>query len=165
MRCPKQLYPLPSPDSDGAGFPFADTIHRNDCRLVERRRKKGRGRVSLVVAGKRDAFLKLTSQSFANFPRQVELRLQPPRNALQERANPDRRRRQVRLDEPIKLQERLFIENHVSEVARRNPALAQAILHCFPRESLIVFRSRKSLLLRRRHDLAATNQRSRTVVV
>ena len=123
---------LPRPNADRRGRPLADAVHREDHRLVERRRKERAGRVALVMLGE---------QQLA-FPIEVRDRTRAARRAAAasgtaspssraaspcERSGSPGRKREIGLEQPLELEERLVVEGDVVDLAERDAALAQAI--------------------------------------
>src|SRR5262245_31156032 len=107
--------------SIGSSRPLPDAVERQDGCLFIWRREKGAGGVRLVVVGENVATLVLMLEPTIHFPWQVELLAEPERHGLQERLEADRHIREVGLDQPLELDQRLVIERNEIELGRGDP--------------------------------------------
>src|SRR5437667_11037595 len=89
----------------------------------------------------------------------------PQRNGPQKRLQPARGVGKITVQDAVKLEERLFVERDVVQVADFDSAFAQAVFDGLRREIRVVFLARETLLLRRRDDSAVPHQTRRAVVV
>src|SRR6266536_1447818 len=94
-----------------------------------------------------------------------ELLREPCLHRAQE--HPPRARKAVHLreEEPLELQQRLFVEDGVIESFWRDPSFLQTICDRVHREAAVVLAPREALLLRRGDDLAIADQTRGGVVV
>ena len=152
-------------DADRGRRPLADAVHRHDRRVLERRRVERRGGVALVVLGEDVAVLRPRAEAAAQLAAHVQLLAEPDRHRLGERPQADRREREVGLEQPVELQDRLVIEGDEVEVARRDACRAQAVVDGPGREVGVVLLAGEALLLRRGDDLPVPQQGGGGVVV
>ncbi len=78
---------------------------------------------------------------------------------------PARRARDVGLEQPLELDERLLVEADVIDLRRRDAGFAQAVLDRLRRKRRVVLLAREALLLRRRDDAAVLDQAGGRIVV
>jgi hypothetical protein len=104
--------------------------------------KQDRGKGWLFNAGKRGKF-------FAQHRFQEELFLEPDRQGGDKRPPAARRKREIRLQEPLELHERFIVKDNRAEVLDRTVRLAQTVTYSITREAWVVFFPRKPLFLRR----------------
>jgi hypothetical protein len=89
----------------------------------------------------------------------------PQRQRHGEAAVTARRKREIRLQQPLELQERLLVEDHVIDVGCPEARVLQAEPDSLRREARIVAPPGESLLLRGGHDATVDDERGGTVVV
>ena len=109
--------------------------------------------------------LTLETDLLLDHVRHPELFLQPKGHRLEERPDPRRRKRQVRLQETFELEPGLVVEGYPFEIAWTDASRLQAVLHGSPREAMIVLLSTEALLLGSGNDLTVTNQASGRIVI
>ena len=141
-------------DPDARRRPFADTVHRHDGRFLERRREERRGRVALVVFREDVRAFRLAAERLRQSAWSVQLLTEPHRQELGERLDALRRVRQVRLHEPIELQDRFVIERDVVELVGRDPRALEAVLRRVVRERSVVLLAGETFFLSGSYDLA-----------
>src|SRR5262249_39844526 len=144
---------LPQPGRGGG--PLAHPIHTQDCSRAEGGREERGGRVGLMVFGKQNRGegglfnAGKRGQFFAQHGFQEQLLLQPDRQGGDKRPSATRRKREIRLQEPLELHEGFVIEDNVAEVLDSTVRLAETVMYSMAREARVVFFPRKSLFLRR----------------
>src|SRR5438445_8707301 len=100
-------------DAVGRRAPFADTVERQDGRLLERAGEEGAGGVTLVMVQEQQTRLAGTAELAANTAAQVQLFLEPQRHGHPEASEATGHIRQVGLQKAFELGERLFVEGNV----------------------------------------------------
>ena len=119
-------------EADRGRRPLPHAVHREDGRLLERRRVERRRRVRLVVLGEEDPARE--AQLLADALGHPEPVRHPERHRLQERGEAARRVLEIRLEEPLELQERLVVEGDVVERSAVEPARREAVARRVVRE-------------------------------
>src|SRR5712691_25302 len=157
-------------DPDACRRPLTNTVHRQDQRLVERRRIKSAGRMAAVMLGEQQLVLPVEAGRPGLQPlgQQVLLEqfpLEPQRQSHAERGEPARREGEIGLEQPFELYKRLLVENDVVEVIERQASLVETIGDGILGIARILLFAGKALLLRGRDDMAVLDQRRRTVMV
>jgi hypothetical protein len=94
-----------------------------------------------------------------------QLFLEPERHRFAERREAAWRERQIGLEQALELEEGLFVEDDVIDVFQADPPLVQTRGDRAMRERGIVLYTGKSLLLRRRENITADDQRGRAVMI
>ncbi len=151
------------PDTERCGCPLAHSIHGENRGILERRREERAGRMRFVVLGIED--LAAVAEPVTDLPVHVQLVLDPQRARLQERAESAGCDVQIRLEYPLKLQQRLVVEADKGELVGLEAPLLQTVARRVDREGGVTLLARESFLLRRRDDLAVTQQTGRAIVV
>ena len=126
------LQMIAAPEADRRGRPLANSVHGEDHRLVEQRRKERGCRVALVVFREQElAFpIKVGIECAQLVAQQLlleQLLFQPERDRHAKGAKALGRKRQIGFEQPLKLEERLVVKCDVVDLAKRDAALAQAI--------------------------------------
>src|SRR5438105_1570012 len=96
---------------------------------------------------------------------QEEFFAKPHRHCHAERLEAARRERQIRLEEPLELEQRFVVERDVIDVVERISRGAQAISDGVLRKSRIVLLARESLFLRGGDNGAVIDKRGSAVVI
>ena len=104
-------------------------------------------------------------QALPQQPLLEQLFLQPERDRQPERTEAARRERQIGLEQPLELDERLFVEHHVVEIGRFHAGLIEAIADRGRRKPRVVLDAGEALLLRGGDDAAVDDQRRGAVVI
>jgi len=151
------------PETELNTLPHA--VERQNGRLVVRRREERARRVRFVVFREDVSTAILASQGLVHDPRQEQLLPHPQRHAHQEELESTRRVRDVGLQQPLELQERLVVERHVVDLLGGDARLAQAVFDRMRRESMVVLLACEAFLLRRGDDHAVANQRGGAIVI
>lgn len=94
-----------------------------------------------------------------------QLFLEPQRHCRSKAAEPARSEGEIGLDQPLELEERLFVEDDAVELRGRDARFAQAISDCVGREAGVVLAPREALLLRGRDDPAVLDKAGGAVVI
>ena len=150
--------------AEAGGGPLAHAVHGEDGRLLERRDEEaGRG-MAHVVLGEQDRPL-VGPQRLPDRRRHEELLLDPDRHRLAERPERPRKRRDVRGEHPLELQERLVVEADGVELLGTDAGLAQDVLDGVGGEVRVVLLAREALFLAGGHDGAVLQEGGRGVVV
>ena len=89
----------------------------------------------------------------------------PERQDLEERAEARRGVGEVRLEDPLELQQGFVVEGDVVEIAGRQSRLGEAVVDRVRREAVVVLLSAEAFLLRSGNDLPVDEQRRRGVVI
>src|SRR5688500_6334269 len=105
----EELQLVAASNAIGGGGPFADTIHGEDRRFLERAGEEGARRVRLVMLGVEKVPLE-PAECVTKLPVGEELFLYPQRSSLEERAESARCDTEISLENPLELEERLVIE-------------------------------------------------------
>src|SRR5688572_8375913 len=108
----------------------------------------------LMVLDEHDSLAIAIGQAFADLARQVQLLLQPDWHRPNERAKSSRREREIRLQQPLELQQRLVVETDEVELFRLKAGLSQAKVDGVFWETIVVLLTSKTLLLGRRDNVA-----------
>ncbi len=150
--------------------PLADAIHGENQRLLERRRIECRRAVALMMLGKQQPLLPVVAgldrlELVGQEHLLEQLFLEPHRQRHAERLEAARREREVGLEQPLELQERLVVEYDVVDGVELDAGLGEAIVHGVLRIARVMLLAGEALLLRRRDDLAVLDQRGCAVVV
>src|SRR5262245_36961939 len=117
------------PDTEGGGAPFADAVQREDGRLLEGAGEERARSVALVVVREDDGRFQTTAKRLSNRARNVQLLLEPHGQGHREAAEADRRVREIRLEEPLKLAKRLLVKGHMVDLSCGQAGFAQTILN------------------------------------
>src|SRR5215468_8760763 len=94
-----------------------------------------------------------------------ELLLDPERHGHRERGEPAGSEGEVRLEEPLELEERLVVEDDMVHLVEGEAALGEAILDGAPGKPRVVLPATEPLLLCRGHDSAVLHEGRGAVVV
>ena len=113
----RQLDRVAAADADRGRRPLADAVERQDGGLVERAREERAGGMALVVIREDDRRLDACAQALPDDRGQMQLLLQPDRHRHAEALEARRREREVGLEQPLELAQRLFVERDVVEIA------------------------------------------------
>jgi hypothetical protein len=162
----QELETAPLPDADRRGRPLADPVHREDGRLRERRGVEGARRVGLVVLGEVDPLRLGKTAARERLPDpglDPELLAHPQGQGPQEGPQPRGGDREVGLEDPMELQDRLVVEGH--RIRRAAPRLGQAVADGIDREVLVVLHAGEALLLRGGDELPLVDDAGGRVVV
>ncbi len=158
-------------DGERRRRPLAHAVHGEDGGARERRREEGAGRVAQVVFTEEQfrivAELRVDLAQLAEEVRLEEQFLaQPHRHGQPERPEASWREREIRLEQPLELHERLLVEHDAIDVAQRDGCLGEARLDAPAREARVVPDAAEALLLRGgEHFGAADKSRGAVVVV
>ena len=117
----------------------------------------------LVVLGKED--LPVIAEGAGDVVLLEELLFDPERPRLQERAVAARRDGQVRLEDPLELEEGLVVEADDVDVLNGDAGVFQAEVDGTGREGRIALHAREALFLACRDDFAVPEESGGTVVV
>ncbi len=147
-------------DADRRGGPFADAVDRHHRRFFERRRIERRRRVRLVMFAEQD-LAGVALEMAGDLVRQPQLAAKPQRHRHDVGAQAARRGSDVGLQQPLELQQRLFIKTDEIELPGGNASLAQAIRHRVRGKRRIVLLAGEALFLRRGHDASILDQTCR----
>src|SRR5579871_1267283 len=161
---------IPAPQRHGRSRPFPDAIHRQDQRILKRRRIKRARRMTHMMLGEKQLLLPVESrtQPLQLFMQQrflKQLLADPQRHCHLERSQSAWRIGEIRFEQPLELQERLVVKNNKIDIAERAAGLYQAILGRVRWKSGIVLLAREALLLRGRDNFAIAHQRRGAVVI
>src|SRR6267378_6206235 len=161
---------VPLPDRGGGRRPFPYAVHREYHSLIKRRRKERARRVAEMVLA--EEHLLVPAIAPVDFPQfvlqqafQEELFSQPQGNRHAKRLEPAWCKRQIRLDQPLKLQERLVVKDDAIHAAQPGAALGQAVADSVGGKPGIVLLTREAFLLRRSNDLTVLDQCRSAVMV
>src|SRR3984957_3642980 len=106
-------------DPRRSGGPFADTVHGEHGRIVERRGIKRRGRMAqMMLAEQQPTLVEIAGEFPELVAQQVLLKqflAQPERDRHLERAKSARRHRDIGFQQPLEFEERLVIEHDMVE--------------------------------------------------
>ena len=162
-------------DAGGGGCPFADTVERQNRRLLERRGIKSAGGVRDVVLGEQqplvpvEIFLAEIAQQRPEIVLQQvlleQLLAQPHRHGLGEGREAFRRESEIGFKQPFELQERLVVEHHIIDVLKAGAALPQDEIDGVAGKAWIVLLAGEALLLGRRDDITILDQRRGAIMV
>ena len=161
--------PVAGTGAEGRGGPFADAVHGEHRRFLERGREKGRCRVREVVLGEQQALrreigidaLKLTRQELAL----EQLLLQPHRQRDAEGGETAGREREVGLEQPLEFEERLVVEHHVVELGQPAAGLGHTIGDRARGKAGVVLLAGEALLLGGRNDAPVNHDGGSAVVI
>ena len=150
--------------------PFADPVHGEYGSALKGRGIKRARRVAEMVLGEDEALLPVDAalqilQLLQDRAALEELVLHPHGKRGAEGGEAFRREREIGLEQPLELEERLVVERDVVDFRGPRAGGLQARLDGVMREARVVLLAREALLLRRRRDLAVDDQRRRGVVV
>src|ERR1051325_5223858 len=98
------------------------------------------------MTSKRNALLVTAIECFANLTRKMKLGLEPERHRHQERLKSRRCERYICLQQAVKFQERLVVENHIVELFRSELAFLETVIHGVLGEFVIVLDPGKTFL-------------------
>src|SRR5690606_25155013 len=98
-------------------------------------------------------------------PAHEELLFQPNGHAHGEQLEPGRPMSDVRRQEPIELQDRLFIKDHQIEIVCADPAFCEAVLDRFGWEARVVLLPSESFFLRGCYDVTIAHQTRCAIVI
>ncbi len=161
----EQADAVPLANADRRRAPLAHPVEGDDRRLVEGAGEERAGGMAFMVVGEDQPCPGRPTDSLPQGPPHVQLLLEPDRHGQPEAPKPARRVRQIGLDQPLELGQRLVVERDVVEVQGIQAPLFQAVGDRLPRHRGIVLLPREPLLLRRGHDPAVDDQRGGAVVV
>ena len=170
MQLFAHLQVVAAPEADRRGRPFADPVHGEDDRLLERRRKEGGRGVALVVLREQKLALpievgieraKLVAQELLL----EQLLLQPQRDRHAEGAEAPGSECEIGFEQPFELEERLVVERDMIDVGEADAGLGQAIGDGVMRETGIVLLAGEALLLGGGDDLSVDDQCRGAIVV
>src|SRR5262245_35350333 len=116
LQLSRERKSIPSPRARRRRAPLANAVERKDRRLVKWTRKERTGRVTLVMIDKRQRRAHLLAERVTDHRRQPRLVLEPHRHGHRKTAEACRRKREIRLEQPLELLQRLFIEDDVVEI-------------------------------------------------
>src|SRR2546425_5416987 len=160
----------PLPDRSRRRRPFPHPVHGKHHGFFKWRRKERARRVAEMVLAEEQ--LLVPAVAALEFPQSVlqqafteELSPQPQGHRHAKRLEPAWRKRQIRLDQPLKLQERLVVEDDAIHAAQPGAALGQAVADRVGGKPGIVLLAREAFLLRRSNDLAVLDQCRSAVMV
>jgi hypothetical protein len=120
--------------------------------------------VSLVVLGVQQ-LSRVSPEAGTNFALGVEALPHPQWSGMAEGAQSPRGDFEISLDEPLELQQRLFVEDDGVELRCRDASLGKAVPGRLTRKSFLSLHAGKTLFLGRRHDPFAGEQARRAVVI
>ena len=115
----RQLDAVAASRAVGRRGPLADAVHRQDRRLLERRREERAGGVGFVMLREDDRLAVAPAQPTRDLARQAELLARPGGSEPDELPEPARRVGEVGFQQAVELQERLLVEADGIEVFRR----------------------------------------------
>ena len=107
-----QLDPVPFSSPPGGRTPFADAIQCEECRFRKRTGKESTGGMALMMFCKNQFCLLRVRQRLSDGAVDVKFIFQPDGNCHHETAKARRRECQIRLKQPLKLYQRLFVKNN-----------------------------------------------------
>src|SRR5262245_42813036 len=150
--------------------PLPHPVDREHDRLFERRGKERAGRVAEMVLGEQQPF---PDPSVGSCPPELidqhflleQPLLEPEWHRFAERQEAARCERQIGLEQALELEKGFFVEDDVIDILQADLALVQTRPNRLMRERGIVLYTGEALLLRRRDDIAADDQRSRAVMI
>ena len=150
--------------------PLADPVHCQDCGLLERRGKKSRGCMALVMLGEKQLALpvevrRVFFQLIAQELLLEQLFAEPKRDGHAKRTKSPRREDEIGLQQSLELEEWLIVEDDVIDRIERGRGRIQAIGERLVRKAGIVFLAREPFFLRRCDDTAVLDDRGRAVVI
>ena len=117
------------------------------------------------MLGENETSLITITQPRSNLPRHIQLLLQPDGHGFAKRPISCRSIRQIRLQQPFKLSQRLVVKSDVVNLLRRDTCLRQAIVDSLLRETLIMLFASKPFLLRSGDQLPINNQSGGRIMV
>src|SRR3989338_6277263 len=145
------------------GRPFADSVCRQNGRMIERGRKKGGSSVRLVML--REDHLTFIIEFFSDDVRNPKPVFNPKRDRPDKRGKTERRISHVSLENTLILDKRFLIKSDKIKILYRNTPCFQAEMNGLMGKFKIMFFSCKSLLLGRGHDFSLLDQAGCRVMV
>ena len=150
--------------------PFADAVHGEHHRILERRGIERARRVAHVMLGEQEPVRAVEIRIDVLEPAQQHVLLEqlfpdPDRDRHRERSEAARREAEIGFEQPLEFQERLLVEHDIIDVLERDTGLFEAIANRVDRKARVVLLAREALFLRRRDDLAVDQQRRGAVVI
>ena len=164
MQFLEQFDPVSRSDPDARRGPLPHPVHRQDRRLLKRRREKSAGRMGLVMT-RINKRLGKSGQFFPHPLGKKKFILQPDRYRPKKGGEAGRGQRKVGFQQTIKLPDWFFVKDHEVEVLNADACLPQAILRGFCRKSLIMLLAGKPFFLGCRDNLAIHHQGSGGIMV
>jgi len=104
-------------------------------------------------------------EGLVHFAGQVQLLPQPDRHTLEKLPESPGGVANIGFQQTFEFQQRLFIKDHVIDIANRNTAPFQTGCDGAGRKPLVVFFAGKPFFLRGGNNFTVADQRSRTVVI
>ena len=163
MQLLYQLEIVAAAAADRGRGPFSYAVDGQDGGVLERGGEERARGMGFVVLGVQQFTVVL--QGAPDLAIEEQLFLDPERARHAELGEASRRHTEVRLEDPLELEQRLVVEADVREIADRNGARREAVADCMDRKRRIPLFPRKPLLLGRRHDLAVAQQAGGAVVI
>ena len=159
----------PVADRERGGGPLAHAVHGQHRGALERRGIERARRVAQVVLGEDQLRLPVLVAQLLQLLEDggalEQLVLHPQRQRLAERGEALGREREVGLEQPLELQERLVVEGDDVDVLRPRAGGREARLDRVVREAVVVLLAREALLLRGGEHLPVAQERRGAVVV
>ena len=157
-------------EADRGRGPFADPVHGQHHRLLERRGEEGARGMALMMLGEQQPVrpIEVGSVSLELPAQQVlleQLLLEPERDGHAERRKAPGREGEIALQQPLELEEGLVVERHIIHLAQADPGRLEAIGDGRAGEARIVLPAAETLLLGGGNDQAVLDERRRAVVV
>ena len=119
----------------------------------------------LMMIGKAELSAKLLPQFGSNPLGQAQFMRAPQRQGPAERRKATWGKRQIRLQETLKLDEWLLVKGNIIQVRHVDPSLVQTIGDRLARESRIALQACKALLLGGSHNLTVLEKGGRRVMI
>ena len=164
MKFLEQFNPITPPNPDTGRSPFTHPVHRQNGRILERRRNEGAGGMGLVMAGiDKCPFIarQLIPHSFG----EKQLILEPNRYSPKEGRESGWRQGEVSLKKSVKFSKGVFIKGHVVQAPYPDSSFFQAIIHHAGWKRFVVLLAGEPLLLGRSRDPTVYNECSSRVMV
>ena len=150
-------------DAQARRRPLADAVHDQHRRAVERRRVEGGRSVRHVV--RRIQHRHVRPQRATGRLGKAHLHAQLQGRALRPLLATLGRRGQQALDDAVKREQRVLVENHGRQLGRIDERLFEAIVDGVLREARVVLLAREAFLLGCSDDLAVAHQGRGGVVI
>ncbi len=160
---PDQLEGVAASHALGGRRPLADAVEGQDRGLLEGGGQERRRGVGLVVLG--EEHLALEPEALLELLGHPQLLPEPDRHGLGERRERAREGGQVGEEDPLELDERLVVEDHIVEIAHADAPLLEAIPDGALGDRRIVALSREALFVGGGHQPAVLHEGCRGVVV
>ena len=170
MDFPYHFQRVATTDGYTGGRPLTDSIHGQHNGICERRWVKGTRGVTLMVFGEQEPRLPLIrsrqicqeiSQEFLL----EQLFLSPNRNCLTEGAKAPRGEGDIGFKEPFQFQKRLFVEDDIVDIVKRQTCSIQTKGDSVFGEGGVIFAPSKALFLGRGNNLTIAQQGGGTVMI